>query len=547
MRHRLLALLLIFALMLAPAASASQAMGWELVREDTLLGPGVTMTTQQFWGDSIRDYRLEQYVTYSPGQGSLPVVYYGATVPATVGVINMGKAVESWGYRVLAGTNGDYFAVATGVPLGMVVTGGVLRTSSAYHYAVGFTADGDAFVGKPDLTITASFHGYDLSVSGGYNKTRETQGGYTLFSSDFGSATRGSGAGVNVVLRPVAVPEDYVAPQKPAPFLDPEPEREEPAEPSETEPGETENAEPSAWDLWQQAKAAWEQEMAVWRWDLAWSVGGFETLPAQLSIGGGVTCVVESVSEQSGGVSIPEGRLVMTIDKRGGEFLVDELAGLVPGEQVRLSVSSPDPRWNRASSAIGAFKWIVQDGVVASGLEAAAAPRTALGIKENGEVILYTMDGRRAGHSMGAGVTQVAKRLVELGCTQAVLFDGGGSTTFGATGALESTFTLQNRPSDGSQRPVPNGLFFVSPLQSTGELGSLYLQPHRNLMLAGARQTLSALGIDTGYYPMGGETVGNLTYTVQGPGSRSRLPMTRASTAQAPTQKARANMDFFAA
>ena len=514
MKCRLLALLLLLAmtLTLAPAALASQALGWELQKSDTLIGPGVTWTTQSFWGDSIRDYRKEQYVTYTPGQGSVPVVYYGAVLPTTGTLTNMAKSLESWGGRVLAGANGDYFVMSSGVPLGMVVSDGVLRSSASYHYAVGFLPDGSAFVGKPDLTILASFQGHHLAVSGGYNKAREAKGGYTLFSSDMGDNTRGSGTGVNVVLRPVTVPEDYVAPTKPDPFLEPEPEHDETAEP-------TPEGEPTEWDLWQWAKAQWEQDMAQWEWDLAWSVMDFETLPAQLSIGNSVKCVVESVSEASGGVAIPEGRFILSIHKDSNAFLVETLEGLAIGEQVELTVSAPDARWSQATSALGAYEWILQDGVVPSGLEAGAAPRTALGIKPNGDVILYTIDGRRAGHSMGASVTQVAKRLLELGCTQAVLFDGGGSTTFGTTDALESSFALQNRPSDGSQRAVTNALFFVSPLQSTGELGSLYIQPHSALMLSGAKLNLSARGIDTGYYPMSDTPVSGVTYAVEGPGS----------------------------
>lgn len=527
MKRRFLALLTALALLLAPSALASQALGWELFQTETLLGPGVTMTQRQLWGDSRQDYRSEWYATYTPGQGSMPVVCYGATVPSTASVTAMAKTLESYGARVLAGANGDYFVMASGVPLGVVVTDGVLRTSASYEYAVGFAADGSAFVGKPELTITAGFHGYQLNVQGGYNKSRDSQVGYHLYNSDFGATTRAKGDGVNVILRPVTVPEDYVAPVKPAPFLDPEPPKPEPvaeegdettAQPSAPTEGETlETVQPSEWDLWSWAKEAWEQEMDRWEWDLASSVAGFETLSASLSIGATVTCVVEDVSEYTDSVPIPEGRFVLSIDKRSDGFLVDELTSLHIGEQLKLSVTAPDDRWTTAQSALGAYAWIVQNGVVPDGLDTAAAPRTALGIKPDGQVVLYTIDGRRPGHSVGAGVNQVAKRLLELGCDQAVLFDGGGSTTFGATGALDGAFSLQNRPSEGSQRAVTNALFFVSTQQATGKLGSLYIEPHSALMLAGASLPLTCRGIDTGYYPMGDEPVADVTYTTQSP------------------------------
>lgn len=525
MKKRLFALLTVLALALSPAALASQALGWELVRTDTVLGPGVTMTTQTFWGDSKQDYRAERYVTYTPGQGSTPVVCYGATVPSRATVTTMAKDLESYGHRVLAGTNADYFVMASGVPLGMVVTYGVLRSSSSYEYAVGFNADGSAFVGQPSLKLMAAFHGYDLAVSGGYNKSRTSQGGYFLYSSDFGSATQTDGDGVNVILRPVAVPEDYIAPEKPAPFV---PAASDPAQSAaglsagsaqETSAGEEGTAAGlSAQEGSSPEELAWQAEMDAWRWELAASVANFETLPAQLAIGGDVTCVVESVSRASGSVPIPEGRFVLSIAAGSDSFLLNELETLELGEQLKLSVTSADPRWSGAVSAIGAYQWILQNGVLPDGLDATAAPRTALGIKPNGEVLLYTIDGRLPGHSVGASVRQVAQRLLELGCDQAVLFDGGGSTTFGATGALDWSFALQNRPSDGSQRAVTNALFFVTELSPTGELGSLYVEPQSALLLSGAKLSLSALGIDSGYYPLGNEAVAGVTYTVQGPG-----------------------------
>ena len=537
MTHRAVSLLLIFALLFAPAALASQALGWELYQTDTVLGPGLSVSSQILWGDSKSDYRREQYATYTPGQGTQPVVCYGATVPSTATLTSMAHGLEEYGCRVLAGANGDYFVMATGVPLGMVVSYGILRSSSSYHYAVGFDADGKCFVGKPQLNITAAFHGYQLAVNGGYNKSRTAQDGYFLYSADFGASTKASGSGVNVILRPVSIPEDYVEPQKPGPApvepvlpegLDPEAIRAA----LEGRPGpdgtvaEVTQEQQDALNAWEaaqaqyaQEKAAWEQAMADWKAALAQSAAGLSDAEAALRIGGSLECVVESVVEQSGGVSIPQGRLVLSISNSGDSFLRGEVRELIPGERLTVSVSSPDGRWNSAYTAMGAYEYIIQNSQIPSGLDQTAAPRTALGVKADGTVLLYTLDGRRAGHSVGGSVNQIAKRLQELGCVEAVLFDGGGSTTFGTTGALDQSFALSNKPSDGSQRSVSDALFFVSSLQPTGVLGSVHLQPQSALMLAGARQSLSGLGIDTGYYPMAAEPLSGLTYTVSGPGS----------------------------
>lgn len=480
-------LLLALALTLSVPAAASQALGWELHKSVTVLGDGVTVTDQILWGDSISDYRREKYLTYQPGVNVTPMVVYGAKVPTKATLTAMARGLEDYGYRVLGGANGDYFVMSTGVPLGMVVTWGVLRSSSSYQYAVGFRSDGTAFVGKPDMQIWAELGGTKLLVAGGYNKSRTADGGYTLFNSDFGTSTGANATGVNVVLRPVTVPEGYTVPP-PVAQTDPETGEELPITQADYDAA------------------------------LAYAAQGLSSLPAQLTVGGKVTCVVEKVTTGAKSVQIPEGRFVLSIDDRGPDYQRALASWLKQGEQVKISVTCADERWQSAVSAIGAYLPLLSGGEVCSGLDTTANPRTALGIKEDGQVILYTIDGRSKGHSLGASMTQVAKRLKELGCVDAVLFDGGGSTTFGTTGAMDGVFTLDNVPSDGAQRAVTNALFFVSNLKPTGVAGSLYVTPHDGVLLSGARVELSASAIDTGFYPMYA-LGGGVSYTAQGPGT----------------------------
>ncbi len=55
-------------------------------------------------------------------------------------------------------------------------------------------------------------------------------------------------------------------------------------------------------------------------------------------------------------------------------------------------------------------------------------PRTAVGVKENGNVILLVVDGRHA-NSAGMSLTELQKTLTWLGCKDILNLDGGGSTT----------------------------------------------------------------------------------------------------------------------
>lgn len=55
-------------------------------------------------------------------------------------------------------------------------------------------------------------------------------------------------------------------------------------------------------------------------------------------------------------------------------------------------------------------------------------PRSAVGIKPNGKVILLTVDGRHE-NSAGMSLFELTKVMRWLGCTSAINLDGGGSTT----------------------------------------------------------------------------------------------------------------------
>lgn len=56
-------------------------------------------------------------------------------------------------------------------------------------------------------------------------------------------------------------------------------------------------------------------------------------------------------------------------------------------------------------------------------------PRTALGVRADGMLILVTVDGRQPKKSVGMTIPELAKLMLEFGCKEAMNLDGGGSTT----------------------------------------------------------------------------------------------------------------------
>ena len=84
-------------------------------------------------------------------------------------------------------------------------------------------------------------------------------------------------------------------------------------------------------------------------------------------------------------------------------------------------------------------------------------PVTEMGYADGGKTIYFIVIDGRSSLSSGCRTTEVADLLRQLGVTEAINFDSGGSTTFYTT-----AFGIMNRPSDGTERPDANGIFAVS-------------------------------------------------------------------------------------
>ena len=432
--------------MTVTAASASQALGWDLHTGTAPISVGTTLTTNYFWSDTYSDLRTEHYVTYTPSTDVSPTVAYGTKVTDRVTLTGMAQQLESQGKRVVSGLNGDWYVLSTGAPTGLVVTDGVVRATGYYSstWAIGFYDDGTAFIAQNGLSMSVTLGGAALNLSGGINKVRKMtssdgSGGLTLLTSDFADTTKNSEAGVDVILTPV------------------------------------------------------EDES-----------GTYSTEPR---IGRQTQYVVEQVLESTGSIAIPEGKAVLTLNAKDNADTLAKLRALVPGDTVTLSITSTDARWNDVDQALGGVAKLVTNGQAASGLDASRTAWPAIGIKADGTLVFYALDGKQPGLSVGATQTQVAQRLIELGCVEAICMDGGGSTTIGVTYPDGSSMEVVNSPSDGSQRANSTAIFLTTELQPTGELDSYYVTPTDNLLLSGATVQLSASGLDTHYYPTSGYEV----------------------------------------
>jgi len=228
---------------------------------------------------------------------------------------------------------------------------------------------------------------------------------------------------------------------------------------------------------------------------------------------------VTAVRDAAGEGAIPDGTTILV----GRDDAATALKALRPGDHVSVDYQARTADDQKIHAAINGRQLLVVDGVAqkaSQGNNVPAAPRTALGFSKDGrKMFLLSADGRQPAFAEGLGLDELADMMVELGAYTAVNLDGGGSTTIVAREPGNTTAQLENTPSDGGERNVPNGLGLFAPtgsgrlkafwvetrLDPTRASGSSAVAPsHPERVLQGLSRTLTAAGYDETFGPATG-------------------------------------------
>jgi Phosphodiester glycosidase/FlgD Ig-like domain len=170
------------------------------------------------------------------------------------------------------------------------------------------------------------------------------------------------------------------------------------------------------------------------------------------------TDLVGFVSEnRRGGTPIPPGGAVLAAKGSQGQRLAIEAA---TGQLVTVRlILRPD--WRDVPEALGGGPAIIRQGKpIFNALEDFGSyhlnrrhPRTAVGQRADGRIVMLVVDGRRPGYSAGMTNFELAQAMLRLGVVTASALDAGGSSTMAFGGQLLS------RPSDtGGERMVAESL-----------------------------------------------------------------------------------------
>ena len=338
---------------------------------------------------------------------------------------------QELGYQVMAAVNTDYFSTATGVPMGIVIEDGIYKSDADGNPAMVITDRAVKLCQTPEVTLTLTNKNKDLEISPNYfNKYRAATGGVYLLNEHFSFvSTRTSTSG-------------------------------------------------------------WFVRMEVVDYDA-------DNAKHRLTVNSKLKLEVTEVLQTAEPITIGPGEYVLTADDVSNKS--DVFRSFEVGDRITLTTECEDDDLSDALWAGGVGDILVKDGKVTDPAEwvkvdhadSVRAPRTALGVKKDGTLVVHTVDGRQSKHSVGLTVTDLAAEMADLGCKWAVNLDGGGSTALSVLVPGQDGSTLQNSPSDGKPRPCATFLLLVSDKQGNGRPDRLAFTESGITVLTGSRVELS--------------------------------------------------------
>lgn len=351
--------------------------------------------------------RVESFtLTASPSSTVYPIAVQGSGYIYGGGSIqNAVSKAEGMGYNVIGGINSDYFSLSTGVPTGIVIENGIYKSSPSEHSSILFNDMETTILGPTSLPITLENNRSGANTTVYHlNKHRADTGGLYLFNSDFSATTtQTSTEGIMVRLTPT-------------------------------------------YDQLQTSQGS------------------------KLSVNCTLSLTVTEVLDTSYPWSLEGNDLILTAAHESGYREV--LQGFAPGDSITLKISTSNQALSQAQWASGGGDVMISNGTLTSSSSwihtyEGRAPRTALGVKADGSLVYYAVDGRQTGYSVGLSQVELANHLLEEGCVWAVNLDGGGSTSFTltdfSTPHILTSPVLTNSPSDGRMRSCATYLLFVDP------------------------------------------------------------------------------------
>lgn len=243
------------------------------------------------------------------------------------------------------------------------------------------------------------------------------------------------------------------------------------------------------------------QDITVW--DQKWAestLGASEAYPDLVEILV-IQGRIKDIRQALPAVEIPANGFVII---SRGEQAAKLLQSLKPRDRVEFKINST-PDWSDLQMSASGASILVKDGEIPESFSYQTSsfnrrnPRTLAGSSEDGrELILVTVDGRQD-NSIGLTQMEAAELMLELGAYNALIFDGGGSTTMVARKPGTTSLELVNVPSEGALRAVTNGIGIFSRFSteySALPLAKLIIETDDTSIFNRTSREFTLLGVD---------------------------------------------------
>lgn len=433
--------------------------------------------SEQLAGHSTNGIERAFFVNAGTQDSDLKPYVFEGEVTGTYTMDTMVNTLENQGYKVITGINGDLYDTASGAPKGLSIHDGKIKTSGyAPEYVMSFDENGAASLQKVNL-------GYSLKGTINVPTTvpvNPPDTGNQQTTDPAVSQTVTDSAVTQTAQTPatqmVNVPTDWTTPIG---FFN------------------IPHGAAKALHLYnrQYASSTKTKENSV---EVILDAGSADN--AEPTVGGTIQATVVEVRNGTSNTPIGDNQLVLSAAKDSPYAI--PLSYLAPGSTVQLTVDDWGGNLGNSKEAIGVYYVMCDKGqVISSGTN--VNPRTAVGIKPDGSIILYALDGRQPGYSAGLGLTDMMKHMIALGCTTVVNMDGGGSTVMAVREAgIDSKAVAKTSPSDGYQRKTTNGLFLVYKDRGNSDAEHLHTYASQPLAMPGADIQLSTYASNDKYEPV---------------------------------------------
>ncbi|MBP5246219.1 MAG: phosphodiester glycosidase family protein [Clostridia bacterium] len=439
--------------------------------------------------DNVSGSNREYVLEYVPNDDTKIAFSSGKYLYSADYIRNLAKYEEP-DMNYVAGINADFFNMSTGVPESALIKDGELYTSDMDTFCLAQDENNAFFIDKPatDITLISGKDGIEYHILR-LNKDFTRYGIY-LYNERYSDNTHTGKSTVttSALMKKyefffdindieeyldisddeelLTLLEEYYADE-----TEPELTEEETKEPEESE---------EQYNVFDEIVSVLQEKYACEY------VNGifYKISDIKPQINSEENLVVVSVDANSVNANIPENTYVFCADNETYGYI---LMSFAPGDTFALKIDGNE-KFDTVKNAIGTGTVIVSDSEIIEDYTlshyAVDNPRSAVGIREDGTLVLYAVDGRQKPKSSGFTLGVLAQRMKELGCVYAANLDGGDSTAVNVSMHGFDSANTQNFPSGKSERKVSNAVCFFNELEKDGTPAFAYNYSDYNIIFS---------------------------------------------------------------